>query len=111
MRSLSAAWLQEHLQILVAKSFTSVGFVVCSGNWSQFSNASSFREAGLCAIAQRRSLLVAAMDWRVDRFNGMSTGEAKKNFKEEEEEPHRAERKTLRASRLGRKYFFKMLIS
>ena len=62
MRSLSAAWLQEHLQILVAISFTSVGFVVCSEVGRSFqTQTSSFREPGLCAIAQRRSLLVAAI--------------------------------------------------
>ena len=47
------------------------------GSWSQFSNpnASSFREPGLCAIAQRRSLLVAAIfvaswwfQWDVNRW-------------------------------------------
>ena len=106
MRSLSAAWLQEHLQILVATSFTSVGFVVCSEIGRSFQTQAVFEKQVYAQLPNDAVSWWQRFSRRVDGFNGMSTGEAKKNFKDEEEEPHRAERKTLRASWLGRKYFF-----
>ena len=97
MRSLSAAWLRDHLQILVAASFASVFFVVCSEIGCSFQTQAVFENQVYAQLPND------AVSWwqrffvsRWFQWDG-PPGEAKKNFKEEEEEPQ-AERKTLRAS-------------